>query len=82
MKVEKTPKSNRYGTEGQVALKAVIQINRSIEAVEVFQIYGHQSPDRAEVALLTQAAPFHFPRPLGKPQMTVKIPMNYRLASE
>jgi periplasmic protein TonB len=65
--------------EGNVVLKAVLRSNGSLEAVEVFQSSGHQSLDRAAVELLNLAAPFHFPRPLEKPQMTVKIPMSYRL---
>ena len=65
--------------EGKVVLKAVIRSNGSLEVVEVFQTSGHKILDRAAVELLTQAAPFHFPRPLEKPQMTMKIPMNYRL---
>jgi len=65
--------------EGKVVLKAVLRSNGSIEAIEIFQSSGHQSLDRAAVELLNLAAPFHFPRPLEKPQMTVKIPMSYRL---
>jgi len=65
--------------EGKVVLKAVIRSNGAVEAVEVFQSSGHRSLDRAAVELLTEAGPFQFPRPLEKPQMTVKIPMNYRL---
>jgi periplasmic protein TonB len=66
-------------SEGKVILKAVIRSDGGIGHVEVFQSSGHQSLDRAAVESLTLAAPFHFPRPLGMPQMTVKIPMNYRL---
>ena len=65
--------------EGKVVLKVVLRSNGSLEAVEIFQSSGHQSLDRAAVELLNLAAPFHFPRPLEKPQMTVKIPMSYRL---
>ena len=65
--------------EGKVVLKAVLRSNGTIEAVEIYQSSGHQSLDRAAVELLNLAAPFHFPRPLEKPQMTVKIPMSYRL---
>jgi protein TonB len=65
--------------EGKVVLKAVIRSNGAVETVEIFQSSGHQSLDRAAVELLTQAGPFQFPRPLERPQMTVKIPMNYRL---
>ena len=65
--------------EGKVVFKAVLRSNGNIEAVEIYQSSGHQSLDRAAVELLNLAAPFHFPRPLEKPQMTVKIPMSYRL---
>jgi periplasmic protein TonB len=65
--------------EGRVVLKAVIRSDGSIDEVEIFQSSGHQSLDRAAVELLSLAAPFHFPRPLEKPQLTVKIPMSYQL---
>ena len=65
--------------EGKVILKAVIKSDGNLETVEVFRSSGHHSLDRAAVDLLRVAAPFQFPRPLEKPQMTVKIPMSYRL---
>jgi len=65
--------------EGKVILKAVINSDGNLETVEVFRSSGHHSLDRAAVELLRLAAPFQFPRPLEKPQMTVKIPMSYRL---
>jgi protein TonB len=65
--------------EGKVVLKAVLRSDGTIEKVELFKSSGHQSLDQAAVELLQLASPFHFPRPLEKPQMTVKIPMNYRL---
>jgi protein TonB len=65
--------------EGKVVLKAVIRGDGSVEGVEVFQSSGHQSLDRAAVELLNLAAPFQFPRALEKSQITVKIPMSYRL---
>lgn len=65
--------------EGKVVLKAVIRNDGGIESVEVFRSSGHQTLDQAAVDLLSLAAPFHFPRPLERSQMTVKIPMSYRL---
>lgn len=65
--------------EGKVVLKAVIRSDGSIERLEIVHSSGHQSLDRAAVDLLNLAAPFHFPRPLEKPQMTVRIPMSYRI---
>ena len=65
--------------EGKVVLKVVIRGDGSVDDVEVYQSSGYQSLDHAAVELLRLAAPFQLPRPLGKSQMTVKIPMNYRL---
>lgn len=65
--------------EGKVVLKAVIRSDGSIESLEIVHSSGHESLDRAAVDLLNLAAPFHLPRPLDRPQMTVKIPMSYRI---
>ena len=65
--------------EGKVVLKAVIRSDGSIGGIELFQSSGHESLDRAAVELLELAGPLHLPRPLEKSQMTVKIPMSYRL---
>ncbi len=65
--------------EGKVVLKAVIRGDGSVDDVVVYQSSGYRSLDHAAVELLKRAAPFRLPRPLGKSQMMVKIPMNYRL---
>jgi protein TonB len=65
--------------EGKVVVKAVINEDGSIGEVEVFQSSGHSGLDKAAVETMRQAAPFHLPRPLGQPRMTIKIPMSYRL---
>ncbi|MCX5728186.1 MAG: TonB family protein [Nitrospirae bacterium] len=65
--------------EGKVVVKAVINEDGSIGEVEVFQSSGHPGLDKAAVETMRQAAPFHLPRPLGHPRMTIKIPMSYRL---
>jgi protein TonB len=65
--------------EGKVVVKAVINEDGSIGDVEVFQSSGHPGLDMAAVETMRQAAPFHLPRPLGQPRMTIKIPMSYRL---
>jgi protein TonB len=65
--------------EGKVVVKAVIDEDGNIGEVEVFQSSGHTSLDKAAIETLRQAAPFHLPRPLGQPRMTIKIPMSYRL---
>jgi protein TonB len=65
--------------EGRVVVRAVINEDGSVGDVEVSQSSGHQGLDKAAVETMRQAAPFHLPRPLGQPRMTIKIPMNYRL---
>lgn len=65
--------------EGKVVVKAVINEDGDISEVEVFQSSGHPGLDKAAVDTMRQAAPFHLPRPLGQPRMTIKIPMSYRL---
>jgi protein TonB len=65
--------------EGKVVVKAVINEDGSVGEVEVFQSSGHLGLDKAAIETLRQAAPFHLPHPLGKPGMTIKIPMSYRL---
>ena len=65
--------------EGKVVVKAMIDEDGSIGEVEVFQSSGHPGLDKAAIETLRQAAPFHLPRPLGQPHMTIKIPMSYRL---
>jgi protein TonB len=57
----------------------MIDEDGSIGEVEVFQSSGHPGLDKAAIETLRQAAPFHLPRPLGQPRMTIKIPMSYRL---
>jgi protein TonB len=65
--------------EGKVVVKAVINEDGSIGEMEVFQSSGHPGLDKAAVETMREAAPFHLPRPLGQPRMTIKIPMSYRL---
>ena len=65
--------------EGKVVVKAAINEDGSIGEVEVFQSSGHPGLDNAAVETMREAAPFHLPRPLGQPRMTIKIPMSYRL---
>jgi protein TonB len=74
------PASARLDTaEGKVVVKFVIHEDGSIGDVEVFQSSGRVDLDRAALETLRQAAPLHLPRPLGKPRMTLKIPIKYFL---
>lgn len=78
--LKRYPSSARVDrAEGRVVVRAVINEDGSVGDVEVSQSSGHQGLDKAAVETMRQAAPFHLPRPLGQPRMTIKIPMNYRL---
>jgi protein TonB len=78
--LKRYPSSARVDrAEGKVVVTAVINEDGSIGEVEVFRSSGHPSLDKAAVETMRQAAPFHLPRPLGQPRMTIKIPMSYQL---
>ena len=65
--------------EGKVVVKAVINEDGSVDDVEIFQSSGSTTLDKAAVDLMQRAAPFSLPHALGRPRVTIKIPMNYRL---
>jgi periplasmic protein TonB len=65
--------------EGKVVVKAVINADGSVDDVEISQSSGSTTLDKAAVDLMRRAAPFSLPHSLGKPRVTIKIPMNYRL---
>ncbi len=65
--------------EGKVVVKAVINEDGSIGEIEVVQSSGFPSLDKAAMETIKQAAPFHLPHPLGRPRLTIKIPISYRL---
>src|SRR5437868_14717436 len=65
--------------EGKVVVKAVINEDGNVGEVEVFQSSGHPGLDKAAIETLRRAAPFHLPRPLVQPGLTIKILMIYML---
>lgn len=65
--------------EGKVVVKAVINEDGSVGEIEVVQSSGFPSLDKAAMETIKQAAPFHLPHPLGRPRLTIKIPISYRL---
>lgn len=74
------PASARLDTaEGKVVVKFVIHEDGSIDEAEVFQSSGRPDLDKAALETLRRATPLHLPRPLGKPHMTLKIPIKYYL---
>lgn len=65
--------------EGRVVVKAVINEDGSVGEIEIVQSSGFPILDKAAVETIKQAAPFHLPHPLGRPRLTIKIPISYRL---
>lgn len=65
--------------EGRVVVKVVIGEDGSVSGAEVVKSSGHRSLDEAALDLMRQAGPFTFPHSLGKPSLTIKVPINYAL---
>ncbi len=65
--------------DGKVVVKAVINADGGVSEIEVVQSSGFSSLDKAAMETIQQAAPFHLPHPLGRPRLTIKIPISYRL---
>ncbi len=65
--------------EGKVVVKVVIYENGQVSDIEVVKSSGFSSLDQAAVEVLRQAEPFHLPRPLGRPTLTLRIPINYSM---
>ena len=65
--------------EGKVVVKVVIREDGTVGGAEVVKSSGFQSLDIAAVELMRQAGPFDFPHPLGKPSLTIKVPISYTL---
>jgi TonB family protein len=75
----------RYPTEArleraekEVVLKAVLRSNGSIEAIEIFQSSAPK-PGSGSNRIVKSRRTLPLSSPTKKPQMTVKIPMSYRL---
>ena len=65
--------------EGRVVVKVVIGEDGSVSGAEVVKSSGHRMLDEAALDLMRQAGPFTFPHSLGKPSLTIKVPINYAL---
>ncbi len=70
-------KSNRW--EGDVVLQAVITEDGEVRNILVVQSSGYSMLDQDAIALLERSSPVRLDHPLGRPQVTVQIPIGYRL---
>jgi protein TonB len=65
--------------EGKVEVRAVIREDGQLADVAVAKSSGHQELDDDALDVVKQASPLHLSHALGKPQVTVRLPISYRL---
>lgn len=65
--------------QGKVVVKVVIREDGSVTDVEIAKSSGSQSLDQAALDAMRHAGPLSLPRPLGKPALTIRVPITYSL---
>lgn len=65
--------------QGRVVVRVVIREDGSVADATIATSSGFASLDQAALDLMRQAGPFTFSRPLGRPQLTIKIPINFSI---
>jgi protein TonB len=65
--------------EGRVVLRVVVSEDGNLVDLAVAKSSGHSVLDQDAMDVLKQASPLSLPRPLGKSQVVVQIPISYRL---
>jgi protein TonB len=68
-----------HGEEGKVVLRAVIRADGNLAEVKVQKSSGHEDLDVAAMEALRQACPIHMRHELGRPYITVNVPVVYAL---
>ncbi len=67
--------------EGKVVLEAVIRHDGTILECLVAESSGHGLLDQDAISVLRKASPLALKHPLGKEQITILVPIAYRLES-
>jgi protein TonB len=65
--------------EGRVVVRAVVQEDGHLADLEIAKSSGHETLDRAAMEVLQQAFPLPMVKALGKPRVTIHVPLSYRL---
>jgi protein TonB len=65
--------------EGRVVVRAVIRQDGHLAHVEVAESSGHSVLDADALEIIRRACPLKLTHPLGRPQVVVQVPINYRL---
>lgn len=70
-------RSNHW--EGKVVVAAVIREDGTVVGLRIAESSGRPILDQEALSVMRQASPLTLKHPLGKPQVTILIPISYRL---
>jgi len=65
--------------EGRVVVRAVIRHDGHLEALAVHETSGHRVLDEEALELIRRVCPLHMKHELGRQQVAVLVPVNYKL---
>lgn len=65
--------------EGKVVVSAVIRDDGEVMGVQIAETSGREILDAEAMAVMKKASPLRLKHPLGQRQITILIPINYRL---
>lgn len=70
-------RSNHW--EGKVVVAAVIREDGTVVGLRIAESSGRPILDQEALSVMRQASPLTLKHPLGKPQVTILVPISYRL---
>lgn len=65
--------------EGKVVLEAIVRNDGEVVGVKIAESSGRAILDEDAMAVMKKASPLTLKHPLGKPQITILVPISYRL---
>ncbi len=65
--------------EGKVVVSAVIRDDGEVTGVQIAETSGRTVLDEEAIAVMKKASPLRLKHPLGQRQITILVPINYRL---
>ena len=68
---------NRW--QGKVVVRAVIDEHGHLLEVTIATSSGHEALDRAAIEVIKRSCPLALPQPLGRSQIVLRVPIQYRL---
>ena len=72
-----TARMNRW--EGTVVVRCVIRPDGNFSELTMEKSSGHDVLDRDAIDLLRKASPLSLKHELGRPELTIRIPISYKL---